>query len=87
MKCNPFCLFVCLFLSFFFLSFFLSILNFENFALKSGRRLEAEHHDMQNAEDSDLSGFLFVREEDDQSEVSCWNLKWCELGKKELKAV
>jgi hypothetical protein len=61
--------------------------NSDEIELTSGRRLEAEHHDMQNAEDSDLSGFLFVREEDDQSDGSCWNLKWCELGKKELKAV
>lgn len=53
----------------------------------NGRRLESEHLYLQDAEDCDLSGFLFIREENDRSDGSCWNLKWCELGKKELKAV
>lgn len=42
---------------------------------------------LHGTEDGDLSGFLFVQESDESSDASVWNLKWCELGKRDLKAV
>ena len=51
------------------------------------RRLETEAQLLKEAEGGDVSGFLFIQEQTDGPSEGKWNLKWCELNAKELKAV